>query len=277
MKPLRIVTIALFVVVFGFSAFSFFAERATTDLTLPEITSTMDSVTIPADKRGQESTLLEGLNASDKKDGDLTDQIFVSNTSHFISVDDSGNGSIQVTYAVFDSDGHVASYTRSAVYEGYHSPRFTLTQPLIYTENDTISISNRVTADDVIDGDITSRIRLTSSSLSATSPGTYYINAQVTNSKGASSSVVLPVIIRPADTGESVPLTTYLLYIDKGTAIDPWSYVTADSGFTKRNTDVDDGKLDTDTPGTYYITFTTSGGSGSSTWSADTILTVVVE
>lgn len=278
MKPLRIATIALFVIVFGVFTFSIFAERATTDQTLPEISSTQDSVTITADRRGDDSALLEGLTAYDKKDGDLTGQIFVSNTSHFVSVDDSGNGSIQVTYAVFDADGHSASYTRTAVYEGYRVPRFQLSEPLIYTQNDTITISDRVTADDIIDGDVTSRIRLTSSSLSATNPGTYYVNAQVTNSKGASASVVLPVIVRSKEApGKTVPLTASLVYLDKGADFDPWSYVQPDSGITARNTELDDGGLDTATPGTYYLTFTTTtSGTGRTDSSADTILTVVV-
>ncbi|HBI64742.1 MAG TPA: hypothetical protein DDX51_06450 [Clostridiales bacterium] len=279
MKPLRIVTVALFLVVFGVFGFHTFAKRATTDLTMPEITSSKDSVTITAKQYGDESVLLDGLTAQDEKDGDLTDQIFVANTSHFVSVDEKGNGTIQITYAVFDKDGHCATYTRDAVYAGYHAPRFALSEPLIYTENDTITISDRVSAKDVIDGDVTSRIRLTSSSLSATNPGTYYVNAQVTNSKGASSTIVLPVIVRPKDfAGKTVPLTSPLVYVTKGADFSPWAYVKTDSGITSRNTELDRGDLDTSTPGTYHLTFTTeTRDADNRTVQADTILTVVVE
>lgn len=117
-----------------------------------------------------ESVLLDGLTAQVEKGGDLTDQIFAANTAYFFSVNEEGNGIIQITYAVFDKGGHCATYMRNAVYPDYHAPRFTGSEPLIYTENDPTTISACVSAKDVIVGGITSRIRLTSSSLSAASP-----------------------------------------------------------------------------------------------------------
>ena len=61
--------------------------------------------------------------------------------------------------------------------------------------NSTVLLSDRLTATDLIDGDISSRIRISSNAVSVTEPGEYPITVQVTNSLGDTASVRLTVAI----------------------------------------------------------------------------------
>ena len=67
---------------------------------------------------------------------------------------------MQVTYAAFDSDRHVTKATRTVRYTDYHSPRFTLSQPLICRTNGSRALSLFVGAADSIDGDLSDRVKI---------------------------------------------------------------------------------------------------------------------
>ena len=72
------------------------------------------------------------------------------------------DGALTVTYVVADSDRHVVSRQRSVRYTDYVPPRFSLTQELRYSMGSSIRIKDRMSAWDVIDGDLSDRIKVNS-------------------------------------------------------------------------------------------------------------------
>ena len=97
--------------------------RSHADTSSPVIT--MDETSVTVSVEDGDKGILEGVRAEDKKDGDLTDQIFIESRSNFIE-----KGRFTVTFAVADSDNHVSKASREITYSDYHSPRFELSQPL---------------------------------------------------------------------------------------------------------------------------------------------------
>ena len=123
MKRLRILTLILLILSVG----AFFAtnalRRLRADSTLPQI-SCGDDVLYLSVEDGRDA-MLQGMNAWDGKDGDLTGDIVVERVSG-----GEEKGQLAVSYAVADSDRHVAGYTRTVVYTDYRSPQFYLSKPL---------------------------------------------------------------------------------------------------------------------------------------------------
>ncbi|MGN0382977.1 MAG: hypothetical protein ACI4DS_01805, partial [Eubacterium sp.] len=105
MRILRRIVVTLFILSVALFAAVSIHDRAMTDNTYPEIKSNSDVLELSIN--AEDDQLLSGLTAWDDKDGDLTDKIFVENISKFTDIA-SGN----ITYAVVDSDNHIAKYTR---------------------------------------------------------------------------------------------------------------------------------------------------------------------
>ena len=127
MRWIRTFIILFFILaaaVFGVSRVQEFRER---DETIPVITSDREILEIPCDYT--QDQLLKGLTAYDEKDGDLTDEIVAGNFSRFLSP-----GLCNVTYVVFDSSDQPGTLTRQVRFSDYHSPEFTLTEPLVFEE-----------------------------------------------------------------------------------------------------------------------------------------------
>ena len=230
-----------------------------------------DTDTLEVSVHDDVSTYLTGVTASDQQDGDLTGNIYISGVSKLISA-----GTAKVTYLVFDSDHNMASLTRFLHYTDYRSPRFSIKEPLVYGQNESIALLDRIQATDVIDGDITDSIRVSMLSAAADAE-TYTVTLQVTNSMGDTTRIDLPVI-QYAGTSDrpTVKLSAYLIYLSQGSSFNAHDYLTAveiPDGMGKK-TDVQiTGSVDTETPGTYTVRYTYpyNGTSGSS------VLTVVVE
>lgn len=215
--------------------------------------------------------LLEGVSASDPQDGDLTGKVRVLSVSKF-----SVPGEAKVSYVVFDSHHNMATMTRQLRYTDYRSPRFEVTQALVYPQNASIALLDRIRVTDVIDGDITHAVRV--SALRNTSdPEVCTVDVRVTNSMGDTASITLPVICLQSTLNRAeVKLSSYLTYIDAGSAFDPGSYLTAvvtpdGYGFMR---DVEITSLvDTNVPGTYMVFYMYRD----ETCSGTSILTVVVQ
>ena len=190
-----------------------------TDTVPPVIT--LDSASITVSVEDGRDALLRGVTASDAKDGDLTGQIIVSGVSKLIS-----NNTAKVSYMVFDKAGNMASATRYVVYSDYHRPRFMLITPLVYSLGETVSITGRLQAQDAVDGDITSSIRVLSSDIISSTEGVYNLTLQVINSLGDTAQVTLPVTIRAEADGDSaVKLRRYLVYVGLGDNFEPRNYI----------------------------------------------------
>lgn len=218
----------------------------------------------------EESVLLTGVTASDHQDGDLTNQILVAGVSKLLD-----ENTAKVTYLVFDSDNNMARLERSIRYTDYRRPTIRLSEELRLASPNSGELLSRIRAIDVIDGDISESVRI--SALSNTDRSNVRrVTATVTNSMGDTAKVVLPVIIE--ETSNSRPvigLSQHLIYMDAGVEFNPYYYISRVSvnDVTVNAQDVQvEGLPDTETPGTYYVTYTYSNGEETGL----SILTVVI-
>lgn len=266
MRTLKTILIICLVLVTAAFAAGQVYSRVVADTVPPVITLDSDSITVSVED-GRDA-LLRGVTASDAKDGDLTGQIIVSGVSKLIS-----NNTAKVSYMVFDMAGNMASATRYVVYSDYHRPRFMLTTPLVYSLGETVSITGRLQAQDAMDGDITSSIRVLSSDIISSTEGVYNLTLQVINSLGDTAQVTLPVTIRAEADGDSaVKLRRYLVYVGLGDNFEPRNYIESVSAGSVSDVRIDS-NVDTQSAGCYLVTYTvTSGGRSSSA-----LMTVVVE
>jgi CTP:phosphocholine cytidylyltransferase-like protein len=104
MKILRVVAILLFVVTTALYVYFSVTEKLKTDNTVPVITLEEDVLEVGINATNAE--LLKGVTAFDEKDGDITDRVIVESLSNFIEP-----GLCRITYAVCDSNNHVATAT----------------------------------------------------------------------------------------------------------------------------------------------------------------------
>lgn len=241
------------------------------DTVPPEIRMDADSVTVSVND-GDEA-LLRGVTAVDDRDGTLP--VLVDSVSHL-----TGPNTARVRYIVFDAAGNAGAASRTVVYSDYEAPRFSVLWPLIYNVGDTIALRGRVVANDCLEGNITSNIRLSAQNLDNRIQGTYHLSVWVMNRLGDVSTVSLPIIVRESNPAAPViKLSTYLVYIDQGGEFNPRAYFqslfdSSDSRLDRPYEHMDvSGEVDTDTPGTYEVTYSATNEAG---LSSRTILTVVV-
>ena len=218
-----------------------------------------------------EAVLLTGMSASDEQDGDLTGQIMVGGISKLIS-----DNTAKVTYMVFDSDDNMATYVRTIRYIDYHRPRIEVSSALNFSRDETLGIISHLRVEDVVDGDISDKIRI--STLRVTDDSNIFtVVAQVTNSLGDSAKQELYVVLMDTDPDRPVIyLSEYLTHVEQGSHFDPKSYVRSVSANRKGMPTSDvywQSNVDTSVPGTYWVKYyyTSDGNTGL------TMMTVVVE
>ena len=218
MRLLRIIISLLFVAATGLFCFYWYRAEIKEDKTIPVITIENEMLEVPLDASNED--LLVGVSALDAKDGDLTNRVIVESISKFTD-----KGICKVYYAVCDSDNHVASASRKITYKGYTSPRFYMNRSLCFSQLESIDAASVIGAKDVIDGDISSNIIITSSDYEYGVSGTYTVKAEVSNSKGDRISISLPMIVEDRNiNAPEIVLSDYLIYVKKGTQIDPMKY-----------------------------------------------------
>lgn len=220
--------------------------------------------------------LLLGVTASDEEDGDLTDQIVAGSFSRFVDPGVTG-----LTYVVFDSQGQSASLTREVRFTDYHSPRFALSEPLVFREGEGsyTEAMERLDAVDQLDGSRKDWIVQTDTDVNYSTAGNYTMSVEVTNSLGDTASAGLPVhVVNAQSRNVQIALTQGIVYLEAGEEIDPASYI---SGVTGPNgAALDPGTVsaqsgvDVNTPGCYEIHYQASDGAGNA---GETWLTVIVE
>lgn len=220
-----------------------------------------------------EAALMQGITARDAQDGDLTGEILLAGKSYFLEP-----GVFEAEYVVFDSHQNFDQLTRRVWYTDYTSPQFTLTQPLVFQRGENIRYLNYVTARDVLDGDISNKIKVIASNVSNYTAGIYPVLLEVSNSYGDTVQVELMVEVREKNSyNVSIALTGYLVYLDMGEEFDPYSLIssvtdTAGTRLDTRNVQVL-GTVDTQAEGCYQLIYSydTDGDRG------QTRLTVVVK
>nr|WP_296265120.1 immunoglobulin-like domain-containing protein [uncultured Merdimonas sp.] len=228
MRRLRIAIIVLFVLSgISFAGYNV-VSRLAEDHTPPEISCDSDTVSVSVEDEDIDQELLEGVTAKDNKDGDLTDAVRVSSMSNFTEP-----GKRTITYAVFDKAGQAATLTRTLEYTDYTSPQIQLSAPLRYSleEMSDVSLTENMSVDDCLDGDLTSQIRATyNDSVYIQQPGDYTVTVQVSNSAGDTCSV--PLTLTVTDSSDSNErdkyypvLSQYIVYTNVGEQVDLASLV----------------------------------------------------
>ncbi|MBR2889529.1 MAG: DUF5011 domain-containing protein [Oscillospiraceae bacterium] len=253
-----------------------------TDSTAPVITVD-DSVMLEVSVLDR-AALLTGVTAADDRDGDVTASIVVESAR-----DITDDGCVTVTYAAFDSSGNVAKTTRTVRYTDYRSPRFTLSNSLVFTYGTNFDVLKVVGAEDVLDGDIGYRVRANSlEEVSLNTEGVHRIRFRVNNSLGEMVELVLPVEVHYTGryNGE-LYLTDYLVYLEPGASFQPRDYL---KEFIARGEGADlteqlpsdltvavSGTVDPNTPGVYPVSYTVKRTVGNVEYVGYARLMVVVE
>ena len=225
------------------------------DQTAPTITILGDNpVTIEAGSTYTDA----GATATDNYNNDVTSSITASST-----VDSNTIGSYTVTYTVSDASGNQATAVRTVIVEDSTPPTIALigSNPVTVEAGSTYTDAG-ATATDAYDGDLTSSIT-TTSDVDVNNVGTYTVTYTVSDSSANSATASRTVNV--VDT--TAPVITIIganpVDVDLGATY-------SDAGATA--TDVHDGDLtssitvssnvDTNTAGTYTVTYTVSDAAG---------------
>ena len=126
--------------------------------------------------------LLKGVIATDVEDNDLTSNIIIEQMSNLIKGDRR-----EIVYVVCDSDNNVTKVTKEIQYTDYKSPVLKpLQEKPIIEERKYAEILACFKATDVIDGDISEKIKIESIDTSSNSinSGIFPVELSVTNSCG---------------------------------------------------------------------------------------------
>lgn len=284
MKKVRVLVCLIFViscVTFGVYTLK---TMLTEDKNAPVITFESDEVQVSVTTAQED--MLAGVSALDKEDGDLTGQVQIASMSRMMS-----GGKRTVEYVVFDSSNNLGKAERTIVYTDYVSPKIYFTEPLRYTADDFEIGVWPVQATDVLDGDLTSKVRYTvNGMIDPDVPDKYPVTFLVNNSAGDTCSIEIPVQIvdEEGEAGRYYPvLSDYVVYTSVGQSIQNRQYV---MGLENRNTkypfgsDVITGisaenisiksNVDYQTPGIYTVDYSYTTRNGVA---ATTSLYVVVE
>ena len=271
MRVLRIDITLIFASTLVLFAWFVYRSEVVADKTRPVIT--IDSELLEVGLDATEEDLLAGVTATDEKDGDLTDRVIVESISKFTEL-----GVCKVYYAVCDRDNHVARASRKISYRGYTSPRFYMNRALCFSQLETINAGEVIGARDVLDGDISKNIIITSTDYEYGALGTYTVKAEVSNSKGDQIAITLPMLVEDRNlNAPAITLSDYLIYVKKGTTVDPSRYfVSALDSYEKDVSDTlyMENNYHKDREGVYSFHYYATDQLGRQ---GHTILTVVVE
>lgn len=272
MKLMRVCVALLTVIVTAAFGYVYVTSKIKTDKTIPEIH--VDSGILEVSVEDGEAALLKGVTAYDGKDGDLTDSVLVESISRFSDI-----GYCKVTYAVCDADNHVVNATRQIYYTDYTPPKFTMNKSLVFSVYDSIVTNGIIGATDCLDGDISQNVIIYSPDYTEGQEGNFSVQATVTNSKGDSSEIILPMaVVRLPKNAPHIVLDQYLIYLKKGEEKPDWEdYIveTVNSRGVEADLDIE---INTDfkpnKKGMYTVNFYGTDESGSTGYTA---LIVIVE
>ena len=276
MRSIKIIVIVSFLLIALAFSVMYCYDKIMVDHVAPNIIC--DGAKLEISVRASDADLCRGLTATDDVDGDITDRIIVRRVSRL-----TGSNSAMAHYAVFDSASNFCTFTRNVYYTDYCQPKYSLTQPMIFNVNSLVTLRDRLSAYDVIDGDISSRIRVSAANISTSVEGEYPMTLQVTNSTGDTSALTLTVQVRNYTSRHPViELSDYLVYVEQGSDLDIESFrnliVSARENEGGRSVHIKDitmaGQVDTSRAGSYDVKFSYVN---SESLSYSVTLTVVVQ
>jgi hypothetical protein len=271
MRLLRWFILIVFIITTAVFTITYVNEKRTTDTTIPVITVENELIEVSFEATDEE--LLQGVTAYDEKDKDITDKVIVESVSKFYKT-----GVCKVVYAVCDSDNHVANATRKIKFRNYESPKFYLDESLCYSIYDKIDITDAFRVEDCIDGDISRNIIVTSEDFVSSVSGIFNIDISVTNSKGDTSTLKLPIVIEDRSlSAPTITLSEYLVYINKGEELDFASYLVGAMTKAGKEIPLDEVKIESNLnvmhEGTYSVHYYVTDSTGAQ---GHSILNVIV-
>ena len=271
MRYLRLAIILIFIVACAILCWTIYS-LSQRDTTAPQITDSVGDLHLSVTENAD--ALMQGLQATDNLDGDLTDRILVERVSRF-----SQPGVCQISYVVFDNSNNFCRYERTVTYDDYVSPRLKLDQPLMYHMGEQIAIMDRIRLYDCLDGDITHKLKLETSNVPDDTTGVYEIELHATNNYGDRIYAKIPLNIGTYSMdAPQIQLKQYLAYVKAGDDFAPLAYIESVKDRTGTPISKDQVKVlsqvDLSKPGGGQICFEVTdqrGGTGL------TYLTVIVE
>ncbi len=220
MKLIKIGLVSLLILLIAYQGVIYDRSRKISS-TAPIITSEVDEIHIPC--QYNEADLLQGLTAYDAEDGYITDKILIGGFSKFTE-----RGVSSLEYAVYDKDGNIATFKRKVVFTDYIPPRIQSNTPWVFRATDNVYNIPILYLEglDMLDGDISKHMLITSADIDYAVPGTYTASVNLKNSFGDEVNLDLPVhILDPGISGYSIELTDPIIYAEKGETIRPKKYV----------------------------------------------------
>ncbi|MCP4414023.1 MAG: DUF5011 domain-containing protein, partial [Gammaproteobacteria bacterium] len=204
-----------------------------------------------------------GATASDNVDGDITASIITNG----LPIDTSTPGSYIVTYDVTDSSGNVAiQVTRTVNVADSAIPVITLSGSTpVNVEVGAAYNDAGATANDNVDGNISANIVTTGLPIDTSTPGSYIVTYDVTDSSG-NAAVQVTRTVNVTDT--EVPVITLSgstpVNVEVGSAYNDAGATASDNVDGNISVNIVTGGLpiDTSTPGSYIVTYDVIDSSG---------------
>ncbi len=271
-KPIVIIVFIAGTVLFVFKWASF---KGSLDTTPPVIHMGSKMITVDVDATDRD--LMKGVQAMDKKDGDVTAGVVIESISAFTDKD---NHICNINYAVEDSDHNVAKATRKLKYRNYTPPQFFLRKPLRIETGSDENVRDIIGAMDCIDGDISRKVKILSSEFSTISTGDSTLVAQVTNRLGDTITLKAHVMIKDTNyTAPTINLKENLVHVKKGSSFNEKKYIASVKSAKGKNISKSKVKIRNSTvnihkAGCYYVEYVINEDE---TNESNTILTVMVE
>ena len=189
-------------------------ERDTTE---PKIS--FEEKTCKAKVSSDSTDLLKGVSAEDETDGNVSKSLMVEKIT---KKEDSYN-KFNITYIAFDNAGNCGRASRTLVYTDYKPPKFIIKKPLRFTVDQDVNLTDYISVEDEIDGDITAFVKVTGleSYLVEKKEGIYECTASVSNSVGDTATIPIKVEFyinsyEDMTTHPQIILKQYVAYLDKG-------------------------------------------------------------
>ena len=217
------------------------------------------------------------VTAKDTEDGDLTDKIEVVKND----VDTTKPGTYEVTYKVTDSKGaskkKTIKVTVNPKMEALNEVPIIKAEDKTITVGDTFDAKKDVTAKDTEDGDLTDKIEVVKNDVDTTKPGTYEVTYKVTDSKGASKKKTVYVTVNPKmEEINWIPVISAsdraLTVGDVFNVMDGVSASDHEDGDITGSVVVESSNVDTNTVGSYQVTYRVTDSQGASSTKTITVI-----
>ncbi|MBK1965497.1 immunoglobulin-like domain-containing protein [Listeria ivanovii] len=203
--------------------------------------------------------------ATDKEDGNLTNEVEVTNNP----VDTNVPGTYEMTYEVTDSDGNTATFIRTIIVT--EAPTITGENETRLNPDDTFDPMSTIAATDKEDGDLTSEVEVISNPVDTDVPGTYEVTYKVTDSDGNVANFTRTVIVTsaPVITGDDT------MTINPGDKFDPMADLVAydkEDGELTESIQIVSNNVDVNTPGIYQVVYEVTDSDGNAVTFTRTVI-----